>query len=277
MTKNAKLSSNERVALAAILARTNLGKNPPHSNEVQKLLEVKNLTIESAVSNVFHDLIKSDEHFETFVEEGKNFLAIILKKSHTSIENEYPKEYSLVFSRVPDEVSAPATQATQVKEETKMDAAKVQTSAATADPKEVQELRSELGLTEKKRRKMNIVYPEGSSRAEKVATLIKGLREHAAKNLDKGENWDIIQKINDDEAAYLIGPGRTIGTVIAGIQVKLQTMDLQTIRTGAANELAERRSAQETSAQKKTESGERPNVMPLQGTGAAQDPPGFLK
>jgi hypothetical protein len=243
MTKETKLNSNERVALAAILARTNLGKDPPSHEEVQKLLEVKNLTIENAVSNVFHDLIKSDEHFETFVEEGKSFLGQIIKKSHDILEKENPKEYSLLFSKISSE--AVSGSVTPKKEETKMD------SKTESSSKDVEELRSELGLGEKKKRKLSTVYPEGNSRQERINSITKGLKEHAQANLDKGENWDTILKLNDDEIAHLIGTGRTIGSAIAGIKVKLQTMDVKTIQTETAAKLAERQNVQALTPEQK--------------------------
>ena len=235
----AKMNSNERMVLAAIIARTNLGKDAPKSSEIQKLLDTKGLTIESAVSHVFHDLIKSDEHFDTFVEEGKSFLGEILKKSYSSIEKDYPEAFLAVFSKAkeeptkqaPDKIVEPAKVEPVIetkKEETKM--------TDKADPNDVDELRAELGLKPKNSKKD--AYPPGKSREERLQLIIQGLKNHASANLDKGENWDIIGKLNENAIRFLIGVGRTVNSAITGIRVKLKTMDVKTIKEEAAKELA---------------------------------------
>jgi hypothetical protein len=253
----AKMNSNERMVLAAIIARTNLGKDAPKVSDVQKLLGMKGLTIENAISHVFGDLIKSDEHFETFVEEGKSFLGEILKKSYSGIEKDYPEAFSLVFIKAkeepPKEVAPkpePAKVTETKKEETKME--------EKADPKDIEELRAELGMKPKTKKG---AYPAGNSREERLQSIIAGLKAHANSNLDKGENWGIINQLNENEIKFLIGVGRTVNSAVFGIREKLKTMTVKSIQEDTARELAATQAAKPQKDSKENSATNRPDFL----------------
>jgi hypothetical protein len=64
-----KLTGNKLIVLAAVIGGTNLGMATPEPEEVARLFEREDITLDSAVVALWQGYMESDEHYDIFMQE----------------------------------------------------------------------------------------------------------------------------------------------------------------------------------------------------------------
>lgn len=94
------LSENERVLLAAVFARTNMGQSAPAKDTIRRMMssaEQYGTNLDSAISSICADIMESDEHYKMFMQEAKGWYKEFKKTSREYVITTWPENAELFW------------------------------------------------------------------------------------------------------------------------------------------------------------------------------------
>lgn len=93
MTKEALMTRDEIVILAAMFAVTNMGQAMPDVDVVRQLRRTKKVDLGSAVMCVAEQYMESDEHQDWFMEEAQSWVKQLkAKKTMAAVREIWPRQ-----------------------------------------------------------------------------------------------------------------------------------------------------------------------------------------